>query len=126
MATIKSLNSDYNITNKVNPLANVTISTNTVYIDGNLFVGGNSTNVYKKDLSITDNTITLNAGETGPGVTLNTAGVEVDRGSLANVAILWDEALGKWTLTNDGTTYNPIQTGSTTAVTSPQVYALVL
>ena len=126
MATVKSLNSDYNITNKINPLANVTISTNTVYIDGNLFVGGNSTNVYKTDLNVTDNTITVNAGETGPGVTLNTAGLEVDRGSFANVAILWDEALGAWTLTNDGSTYEAIQTGSATAVTSPQVYALVL
>jgi hypothetical protein len=126
MATIKSLNTDYNITNKINPLANITISTNTVYIDGNLFVGGNSTNVYKTDLNVTDNTIMVNAGETGPGVTLNTAGLEVDRGSLANVAILWNESLEKWTLTNDGTTYDPIQTGSATAVTSPQVYALVL
>jgi hypothetical protein len=125
MATVKSLNSDYNITNKINPLANVTISTNTVYIDGNLFVGGNSTNVYKTDLNVTDNIITVNAGETGPGVTLNTAGLEVDRGSLANVAILWDESVGAWTLTNDGTTYDPIQTGSAGA-TSPQVYALVL
>ena len=126
MATIKSLNTDYNITNKINPLANVTISTNTVYIDVNLFVGGNSTNVYKTDLNVTDNTIMVNAGETGPGVTLNTAGLEVDRGSLANVAVLWNESLGKWTLTNDGITYDPIQTGSTTAVTSPQVYALLL
>jgi hypothetical protein len=126
MATVKSLNADYNITNKINPLANVTISTNTVFIDGNLFVGGNSTNVYKTDLNVTDNTIMVNAGETGPGVTLNTAGLAVDRGSLANVAILWDEALGTWTLSNDGSTYEAIQTGSSTAVTSPQVYALVL
>lgn len=126
MATVKSLNTDYNITNKINPSANVTISTNTVYIDGNLFVGGNSTNVYKTDLSVTDNTITVNAGETGAGVTLNTAGLEVDRGSLANVAIVWNETLGAWTLTNDGSTYEAIQTGSATAVTSPQVYALVL
>lgn len=126
MATVKSLNTDYNITNKINPLANVTISTNTVYIDGNLFVGGNSTNVYKTDLNVTDNTIVVNAGETGAGVTLNTAGIEVDRGSLANVSIVWNETLGTWTLTNDGSTYEAIQTGSSTAVTSPQVYALVL
>jgi hypothetical protein len=126
MATVKSLNSDYNITNKINPLANINISTNTVFIDGNLFVGGNSTNVYKTDLNVTDNTIMVNAGETGPGVTLNTAGIEVDRGSLANVAILWNETTGAWTLTNDGSTYESIQTGSATAVTSAQVYALVL
>lgn len=126
MATVKSLNADYTITNKVNPTANVTISTNTVYIDGNLFVGGNSTNVYKTELNITDNTITVNSGETGSGVTLNTAGLEVDRGLLANVSILWNETLGAWTLTNDGSVYEAIQTGSATAATSPQVYALVL
>lgn len=126
MATVKSLNTDYNITNKINPVANVTISTNTVFIDGNLFVGGNSTNVYKTNLNITDNIIVLNDGEPGPGVSLNTSGIEVDRGSLANVAILWNESLGAWTLTNDGSTYESIQTGSATSVTSPQVYALVL
>ena len=126
MATVKSLNTDYNITNKINPSANVTISTNTVFIDGNLFVGGNSTNVFKTDLKVTDNIITLNAGETGSGVTLGTAGVEIDRGSLANVQIRWNETVDQWQLTNDGTTYNAIQTGSATAVTSAQVYALVL
>ena len=126
MPVVKSLNTDYNISNKINPIANVTISTNTVFIDGNLFVGGNSTNVYRTNLNITDNIIVLNDGESGPGVTLNTSGIEVDRGSLANVAILWNETLGAWTLTNDGSTYESIQTGSATSVTSPQVYALVL
>ena len=87
MAVVKSLNTDYTITNKIAPSANITLSTNTVFIQGNLYVGGNATSVTKTDLDITDNTITVNAGETGPGVTLNTAGLEVDRGSLANVAI---------------------------------------
>jgi hypothetical protein len=126
MAVVKSLNTDYTITNKVTPSANITLSTNTVFIQGNLYVGGNATAVTKTDLNITDNIITVNAGETGPGVTLITAGLNVDRGSLANVAILWNETTGAWTLTNDGTTYESIQTGSATSVTSPQVYALVL
>lgn len=127
MAVVKSLNTDYTITNKIAPSANITLSTNTVFIQGNLYVGGNATSVTKTDLNITDNIITVNAGETGPGVTLNTAGLAVDRGSLANVSIVWNEPLAKWTLTNDGTTYETIQTGgSATAVTSAQVYALVL
>lgn len=127
MAVIKSLNTDYTISNKIAPSANITLATNTVFIQGNLVVGGNATAVTETDLQITDRIITVNAGETGPGVTLNTAGLEVDRGSFANVAILWDESLGKWTLTNDGTTYEPIQVGAqVAAVTSPQVYALVL
>jgi len=126
MAAVKSLNTDYTITNKITPSANITLATNTVFVQGNLYVGGNATAITKTDLNITDNTITLNAGETGAGVTLNTAGIEVDRGSYANVAILWNETLGAWTLTNDGSTYESIQTGSATAVTSAQVYALVL
>jgi hypothetical protein len=126
MPVVKSLSDDFTITNKVKQTANITLSTHTVFVQGNLYVGGNATAISKTDLNITDNIITVNAGETGPGVTLITSGLNVDRGSLANVAILWNETLGAWTLTNDGTTYEAIQTGSATAVTSPQVYALVL
>ena len=126
MPVVKRLNDDFVIDNKIKANANITLSTNTVYIQGNLVVGGNATAITKTDLNITDNIITINAGETGPGVTLGTAGLNVDRGSLANVALLWSEAIGKWVLTDDGTTYEAIQTGSATSVTSPQVYALVL
>jgi len=126
MPVVKRLNDDFVIDNKIKANANITLSTNTVYIQGNLVVGGNATAITKTDLNITDNIITVNAGETGPGVTLGTAGLNVDRGSLANVALLWSEPIGKWVLTDDGTTYEAIQTGSATSVTSPQVYALVL
>jgi len=126
MAVVKSLNTDYTITNKTTPNANITLATDTVFIQGNLYVGGNATAITKTDLNITDNIITVNAGETGPGVTLNTAGLNVDRGSLANVAILWNETVGKWTFTNDGTTYAVIAETPLGSATSPQVYALVL
>jgi hypothetical protein len=126
MPVVKSLNTDYIITNKLKANANITLSTDTVFIQGNLYVGGNATAVTKTDLNITDNIITLNAGETGPGVSLITSGINVDRGSLANVAVLWNETLGQWTLTNDGSTYGVIQTVTVGSVTSPQVYALVL
>jgi hypothetical protein len=125
MAAIKSLNTDYIITNKINSGANITLSTNTVYVDGNLVVGGNTTSVTKTDLSISDNIITVNTGEVGAGVTLNTAGLAVDRGSLANVSIVWNETLDVWTLTNDGTTFQAISVGATSGVSSI-VYALVL
>ena len=125
MAAIKSLNTDYIITNKINSSANITLSTNTVYVDGNLVVGGNTTSVTKTDLSISDNIITVNTGEVGAGVTLNTAGLAVDRGSLANVSIVWNETLDVWTLTNDGTTFQTISVGATSGISSI-VYALVL
>jgi hypothetical protein len=126
MAVVKSLNDDYIITNKISANANITLSTHTVYIQGNLLVGGNATAVTETELNITDRIITVNAGETGPGVTQNTAGIEVDRGSLANVAIVWNETTGAWTLTNDGLNYGEITTTVVGTVTSPQVYALVL
>jgi hypothetical protein len=120
MAVVKSLNDSYTITNKVTSGANITLATGTVIIDGNLYVQGTS----QTDLNVKDNIITVNYGETGPGVTLNTAGLNVDRGSYANVAILWNETTGAWTLTNDGTNYQAIQTGS--SFTNATVYALVL
>lgn len=126
MAVVKNLNTDYIISTAANTLSNITLTTNTVYVQGNLVVGGNSSVVTKTDLAVTDNIITLNAGETGSGVTLGLAGINVDRGLSANVSIEWNESLGKWTLTNDGATFQAIQTGSTSAVTSPVVYALVL
>jgi hypothetical protein len=125
MAAIKSLNTDYTITNKINSSANIILSTNTVYVDGNLVVGGNTTSVTKTDLSVSDNIIFVNSGETGAGVTLNTAGLAVDRGSLANVSIVWNETSSQWTFTNDGTTYQSIAVGSVSGV-SAVVYALVL
>ena len=125
MAAIKSLNTDYIITNKINSSANITLSTNTVFVDGNLVVGGNTTSVTKTDLSISDNIITVNTGELGEGVTLNTAGLAVDRGTQPNVSIVWNETLDAWTLTNDGTNFQAISVGATSGISSI-VYALVL
>ena len=112
MSAVKSLNSNYTITNKATSLANVIISTHTMFVDGNLLVGGNTTQVTKTELSISDNTITLNKGEAGSGVSLGSAGIEVDRGSAANVSILWNEAYDKWSLTTDGTTFANISTST--------------
>ena len=114
MAAVKSLNSNYTITNKSTPLANVIVATHTMFVDGNLLVGGNTTQVTKTELSISDNTITLNKGEVGAGVSLGTAGLEVDRGSVANVSILWNETYDRWTLTTDGTTFANISTSTGT------------
>jgi hypothetical protein len=113
MAAVKRLNSDYTITNKDTWLANVTVATHTFFVNGNLLVGGNSTQVTKTDLYVTDNLITVNKGETGAGVTLGQAGLEVDRGSLANVQLIYNESVDKWQITNDGITYLSIVSSST-------------
>jgi len=113
MAAVKRINSDYTITNKDTWLANVTVATHTMFVNGNLLVGGNTTQVTKTDLFVTDNLVTINKGETGAGVTLGRAGIEVDRGSLANVQLIYNESVDKWQITNDGITYLSIVSSST-------------
>jgi len=112
MAVVNNLNTDLLITNTINPSANITLQSATVYIDGDLQVGGNSTAVTKTDLEVTDNLITLNKGESGAGVTLTFAGIEIDRGSETDVALRFNETVDKWQITNDGAVYANIATSS--------------
>ena len=127
MSVTKRIYGDYNLSTKLDPNANVTIATHTVYIQGNLFVGGNATSVTKTDIEISDNIITLNKGEVGAGVTLGQAGLEIDRGSLANVRLRWNETFDTWQITSDGSLYGNIltSTGSATITlisdTAPQL-----
>lgn len=67
-----------------------------VVISGNLTVSGTQTTVNTTDTAIKDNEIVLNEGELGAGVTLNDAGLRVERGSLTDVRIGWRESLGKF------------------------------
>lgn len=117
MAVVNNLNTDLLITNTINPSANITLQSATVFIDGDLQVGGNSTAVTKTDLEVTDNLITLNKGETGAGVTLGSAGIEIDRGSSSTVALRFNETGDKWQITNDGATYGNITTSATSLTT---------
>ena len=112
MTVYKRANSDFVITNKATYLANTTIATHTLFVDGNLLVGGNTTMVYKTDMEVTDNMIVLNSGEAGSGVSLLYAGIEVDRGLLANTALRWNEIVDRWQISIDGVTYGNLVTSS--------------
>jgi hypothetical protein len=103
MAAVKRINTSY------------TIDTTDVIITGNLTVQGSQTAIQTTNTTLKDNIIVLNDGEVGAGVTLGTAGIAVARGSLANVALRWNEATDKWQITNDGTTYLNI-TASTSGI----------
>lgn len=105
MTIYRRANSDIVFDNKVNSLANTVISTHTLFVDGNLQVGGNSSVITKTDLAITDNMIILNRGETGAGVTLIYSGIEIDRGSFANVQLRFNEINDRWQVTSDGLTF---------------------
>jgi hypothetical protein len=90
MSLTKRIIGDYQITNKDIYGANVTVSTHTLFVQGNMVVGGNTSVVTKTDTEITDNTILLNKGETGAGVTSVYSGIDIDRGSLNDVGIRYN------------------------------------
>ena len=77
-----------------------------IVINGDLTISGSTTTVLSQIVEIEDNTITLNSNETGTPT--QDSGIEVERGTAANVDLLWDESADRWTFTNDGTTYNNI------------------
>lgn len=62
-----------------------------VTVTGDLTVQGESTSIGSSDLIIEDNTLTVNSGEIGNGVTLNTAGLIIDRGIANDAYFFWDE-----------------------------------
>jgi hypothetical protein len=117
MSTIKNISGDYTISTYG---ASGIPGTGTVTVNGNLVVTGNSSSIQSTNTSIKDNIITLNRGETGAGVTLSYAGVEIDRGLSANVSVRWNEPYAKWQLTTNGSTFANIatSTGSGNAITA--------
>jgi hypothetical protein len=61
-------------------------------VQGNLDVIGNITMMEMVNANISQNKIILNDGEVGAGVTAGTAGLIIDRGSLENYLICYEEA----------------------------------
>ena len=74
-----------------------------VTITGNLTVNGDTVSVNVSQLLVEDNFLILNSNVSSDP-SLN-AGLEVERGTSANVSIRWNESTDKWQFTNDGTTY---------------------
>lgn len=78
--------------------------TGRVVVSGDLIVEGNTTTVQSEDLSVRDNIIVVNSGETGEGITLVEAGIRIDRGSFVeepidrDTFIVFDESI-QWNTT---------------------------
>jgi hypothetical protein len=123
-------NGDYKVT--VRSGGTITLDTGlesgTVVVTGDLLVQGNTTTVESEDMAIRDNIIIVNKGETGPGISLERAGLQVDRGSLSDAFFVFNENIswrdpatettktGAFTFTNDsggliGIRTNSISTG---------------
>lgn len=87
-----------------------------ITIDGDLTVVGTSTSVESTDITIVDNVIVLNSGETGPGVSAGSAGIEIDRGDGVSSGELsagfrFDETTDTWQVNNGDGIWSTIDAG---------------
>ena len=105
MGQFLRVNGDYNI--RAGDGAKITLDTGpaasggSVRVTGDLVVEGQTLNVAAANLNITDNIIKINDGETGAGITLVYSGLEVERGSLSNASLLYDETVDTWLIANN-------------------------
>lgn len=76
--------------NKIPYYASVTLGD--LVIKGDVTQEGSSFITEAETVEVRDNTLLLNKGETGAGVTKGTAGVEIDRGTLPKYQFLFDES----------------------------------
>jgi len=70
--------------------------TGTLTVVGNTIYTGNVVYINTTNLTVGDNIITLNSDVTGSPT--ESAGIEINRGTSANVSFLWDEANTRWTI----------------------------
>lgn len=97
----------------------VTIDDN-LTVTGNLTVSGTTTSINTETLTVDDNVIVLNNNVTSSPS--ENAGIEVERGTSANVLVRWNETSDKWEITNDGTTYgNIVSTADTGSVSTTMI-----
>ena len=73
-------------------------------VTGNLIVQGTTTTIESNTVTVGDSIIVLNNDFVGAFPSEN-AGIDVERGSLNNTSLLWNEGTDRWTFTNDGTNY---------------------
>lgn len=123
--TKKRLNTSY-ILQTVNNTDTVTLDTSKVTITGNLDVLGVTTYIESTTTQIKDSIVQLNQGETGAGVTGGVAGFEIDRGTLADVQLRWNEAVGFWQITRDGTNFANIAITSSLGTSNPAALTAVV
>lgn len=81
-------------------------------ITGNITVSGQTTYSNTVEILVGDNIIELNADLPITTPPTEDAGIKINRGSSANVSLLWNEGIEKWTFTVDGTNYSVIPTNT--------------
>ena len=103
MPIYKNVSSNYIIKTPLDTGSNITLSTDNVYVVGNLYVEGDTTYVSSNNLTITDNVIVLNQGQPSGGITKGNAGIIIDRGSQPYAQLQFNQAGGNvWQITSSG------------------------
>lgn len=101
IARLPQLSNSFTIGNT----ADVTVTTSgDLTVTGDLTVSGETTTVNTTELTIEDNLITLNNGQTGTPPTSLRSGIEVERGDTANAILQFNENTDKWEFSVDGGT----------------------
>jgi len=86
---------------------------NELTVTGNLTVTGTTNSVETTNTRIADRVVTYNQGESGAGVTGQYAGIEIDRGSLDDALLVFNETTDTFQISTDGgSSYVNILTGS--------------
>lgn len=79
--------------------ASAVYASGNMIVQGNLTVNGTTTTVNSNEVSIGDAILLLNADETG--TPSQNAGIEIERGTSANVQFIWNEVTDRWYTSNN-------------------------
>ena len=96
-----------------------TVNASGLILSGDLTVNGTTTTVNSNTVNIGDSLITLNSDETYSAT--QDAGIEVERGTDANVSLIWDETNNRWTVGSEtfvAATFIGALTGNANTVTT--------
>ena len=96
-----------------------TVNASGLILSGDLTVNGTTTTVNSNTVNIGDSLITLNSDETYSAT--QDAGIEVERGTDANVSLIWDETNNRWTVGSEtfvAATFIGALTGNASTVTT--------
>ena len=96
-----------------------TVNASGLILSGDLTVNGTTTTVNSNTVNIGDSIIVLNSDETYSAT--QDAGIEVERGTDANVTLIWDEGNNRWTVGSEtfvAATFVGALTGNADTVTT--------
>ena len=71
-------------------------------------MSGTTTTVNTTELNIGDSLITLNSDLDSSTAPSENSGIEINRGSANDAALIWNESSDKWQISSDSSTYNDI------------------